>query len=810
MTTTSTPIRTDPTRSGAVWVTGTGAFLLLAAAAVFTAVRWDDIPAPAKLAALGLATGGFLLTGRRLTPTLPATGATLFHLGTFLVPIDVAALGVYAEHSWPTLLLEQGLAATVTFAWAATVERSVVLRWAWGAAVVVLACGIGATTPAPPVVVLAACAAVAAARRAHLPALAWAAVVGLAPVATLVDRELTVGSGTFERLGLAPGDRAWVAALAAIVAAATIGVIAQRRNQVDLALAAAVVGLAGVASAWFGGDPGTGSTAVALAATFVIVELVALALRDDPFWQPPSAVLTGVAEWAAAGGLGLIALTVVPAQIWSHTDRPLAAAAALLALGWILADGRHGEAGLGWGTSAVSVSALASVSLATGSEVGLAGALAIVAGAAVLADRRDATLVAAVAACSAPLVAWGHPMAAVAGLLGAFAVGECAVRRSRDVAVAPRTPRMVEDAAQGLTLLALVPIGLGMLATVSHTDHGVVTLVAGAVASTLLAAWIDRGLPAAGLPLGTLARAGSAAVLAGTAGFSPSQVAIVGTAVAALSLGDALRLRQPVVALGASLALPVALGAFVRSNGMSLPQTGVALTVGAVVLAGLGSLLGRTWLIPTGVAVALSLIGGLALAQAEPVALAHAVLITGAVGLAGGTVLGRADLQLAAAGVATYGFWMRLGAEHVVAAEPYLVPVVAVLVIAGARGLARGTASSWVAFGPAIALLGGAAFVERIGGGAGWHAVVAGATGVVAVAVGGERRLAGPLVLGTALLVALVGYESLAITAGLPTWTWLAFGGSTLLGAGVAMERHEVGPLETGRRLVDVVAERYR
>lgn len=47
-------------------------------------------------------------------------------------------------------------------------------------------------------------------------------------------------------------------------------------------------------------------------------------------------------------------------------------------------------------------------------------------------------------------------------------------------------------------------------------------------------------------------------------------------------------------------------------------------------------------------------------------------------------------------------------------------------------------------------------------------------------------------------------------TAGVPTWAWLAAGGTLLVGAGLAMERHELGPVETGRRLVDVVQERCR
>jgi hypothetical protein len=38
---------------------------------------------------------------------------------------------------------------------------------------------------------------------------------------------------------------------------------------------------------------------------------------------------------------------------------------------------------------------------------------------------------------------------------------------------------------------------------------------------------------------------------------------------------------------------------------------------------------------------------------------------------------------------------------------------------------------------------------------------------------------------------------------------WLAAGGASLLAAAVAMERHGVGPVESGRRLVDVVNERF-
>ncbi len=99
--------------------------------------------------------------------------------------------------------------------------------------------------------------------------------------------------------------------------------------------------------------------------------------------------------------------------------------------------------------------------------------------------------------------------------------------------------------------------------------------------------------------------------------------------------------------------------------------------------------------------------------------------------------------------------------------------------------------------------------LERLAGGAGWHALVAGALGTAAVAVGGGRRLAGPMVAGTGLLVTVTVHESLGALAGVPTWAWLTLGGSVLLAIGVALERSDTSPVEAGRRIVDVVGERF-
>ena len=160
------------------------------------------------------------------------------------------------------------------------------------------------------------------------------------------------------------------------------------------------------------------------------------------------------------------------------------------------------------------------------------------------------------------------------------------------------------------------------------------------------------------------------------------------------------------------------------------------------------------------------------------------------------------------------GIMVHLVHGDVTALEAYAAPVAAQLLVFGWQVragylLGGGEVGSWCAYGPAVGLLGGSAFAERLAGGAGWHALVAGSVGVVAVAGGGWRRLAGPLMVGTALVVAVTVVESLPALAGVPTWGWLATGGTFLVLVGLALERTETSPADAGRRLVDVIGERF-
>src|SRR5258705_5106562 len=141
---------TTTNRTGAVWVAGTGAFLLLAATAFFVAVRWDDLPDAAKLGVVGALTGACLLGGRALARTLPATGDVLFHLGALLIPVDVAAISVRLQLGWRGLLLAEGLAAGGAPTALAPPPHPVVLPSVAAARPVAGAAGNPPLTPPPP------------------------------------------------------------------------------------------------------------------------------------------------------------------------------------------------------------------------------------------------------------------------------------------------------------------------------------------------------------------------------------------------------------------------------------------------------------------------------------------------------------------------------------------------------------------------------------------------------------------------------------------------------------------------------------
>ncbi|HUP86340.1 MAG TPA: DUF2157 domain-containing protein [Acidimicrobiales bacterium] len=818
----------DGSRAGATWVAATGAFLLVAAAAVFIAVRWDTLPEPAKLALVGALTGAFLVGGRALRRTLPATGEVLFHLGAFLLPVDVAGLCVRANVGWRNLVLAEGIAGVAALGTLGTTTGSVVLATAAASSVVVLAVGVAATTILPAPLVLAGAALAAHLARRRREAIAWATIAGVAPVlaagvgntlAALSRRDL--GGGTLAELGLAGGGTAAAVALASgIVCAAVLAREAHERKDLGLVAIAATSLVCGASTAWVSADPSTDVGLLTAPAVFVALELVALAVVRDAFWRRPArwVATTGEVIAALAAPVTLAYVLIAPAVeegIDLFGDNPPwepepvgATALGLLAAGWLLA---------GWRRQSPKPSIVEAVRAA-------------------VAD--DRTVVFAFLAAVAGVVVGSASTAVIAAALIAAAVGLAATRgalaTSLAIAAAGWAPVVLAPTHEALVLpVGLVAAAALAHATRRHTSAAVIVPIAaasvtiavsaslfgrhhygttGALLAAVVSAWLIALVVERPSTIAAhLVRVSWLVVTAATVAATPGEALPVLLATTALSLFDAARTDDSRVACAAALTGPGAIFAASALADVTQAESGVVLAGAAAVLYGFAALTPASWRLPLLSAAATSISVGLVLSSTDTPRFAEAIVVTGGVLIAGGVTLRNAVLAHAGAVVATFGIAVHLSFDGVTATEPFLLPVALQLLVIGAQ-LRRGdkdVPSSWMAFGPSIVLLGGAALAERLADGAPWHALVAGAVGVVAVAAGGWRRLAGPLLLGTALLTTVTVVETLHTLAGVPTWAWLAAGGTTLLLVGVGLERSATSPSEAGRRLVDVVAERF-
>ena len=151
-----------------------------------------------------------------------------------------------------------------------------------------------------------------------------------------------------------------------------------------------------------------------------------------------------------------------------------------------------------------------------------------------------------------------------------------------------------------------------------------------------------------------------------------------------------------------------------------------------------------------------------------PVLVSVAVVILGAQVALEGLVRSRRGLTRAGAGVAAVGaisMWWTTGADdavlgwlapHGVTSGDLAVAAVSVLLLAaGAYAGRTRSLSSWATAGPGVGLLALWLLDAQLTRDVGWSVPLALGVGIVAVAVGGWRRMAAPLVIGTAT----IGYD---------------------------------------------------
>ncbi len=802
------PPEREARRAAVLWVAAVGASMLAAAAALFVAVRWNDLSPTGKLAVMVSVTAVFLVTGETLRKSLPATGNVPFHLGALLIPVDIGALNLRFGLSWQELLLVEGSVCTLLFGGLAYVGRSKLLSAASALGVVATAFGIGATTPVPAPVALAAAAfALACVQPPSRVAHGWAFTAGLMPLLVLTLHACDAAPRELLDLGLGAADEPLFAIATGLLSAFVLGRAAHIRKDIALAGLAIAALAANGATAWVSAALPREADLIGPAAAFVVLQAVAIAVVRDEFWGRFGRWLANGAELIAAIITAQLVMFVATAPFAesgvfgtdvSRPNRALGGAFVMLALGWVVSMVRHyvqSDDAMLWrlGAIAASVCAIAGVQAGTASASAIAVVM-VMAAAGLIASRHPLTdAAAALALFYAPLTAHDHPLTAFLCAVGGAALLTVAAR------LAATDGRSLRPT--WLTIVAVSKLAIASAFASQLVDPRLTPLIFVLGCLGIAAALDDVDRRAS-----FVARIGSVGILfIGFVGWTPAEKLMTAVPLLVLLAVDAVRLSDKRIAIIAVAPLQFVVAHVALASGLDIADTGFVLCVAGVVWAGLSEVAGGKWRLPLEVATGAGLGLGLMLSAGDAVTFGASLFVAGSVILAGAVLRGPVVLAHAGGVAMILGVWTELGAFHVSEVEAYAAPVALHLLISGLYERSQQRVSSWSVYAPAIAIIGASALIERMTGGSGWHAVIAGAVGVVAVVAGGSRRLAGPIVIGTVQLAVITIYESLAVAATIPTWAWLAVAGSALVSTAVVLERTDTSPIEAGRRVVDVL-----
>ena len=795
------PIR--PPRPVAAWLAIAGSAMLLVAAIVVVASQWNLIPQAIRFSGLLAAVVMIAALGEQIRGTAPTTAAVIAHLvPAIAVTVGIAA-GSTLDLPWPTcIVIGGGLGAVVTEVqkrrWMA--PRMAIIA---GFALVLAMSGLADVFKFPAPILVAGLGLIALAARRTLESFVIASVAALSPVlATLTT--VKYGEGTMRRIGAAGPVVAWSAPIAGVVVAIIFAIFAHRRRSSGLAFIAVgslvVNVVAGMAVA-----AAPASIWVCLPALLIIVIEVVAATKTETIWR----------DLAAAGSHFLtivfiaVALASAPYAIFATIVKAFdpstwVVAAALTALACGIAGWRQ----IG------KLARFADICLAAAAGSVVFDGLAL-----------------GLAPLSVAIIA--------AALLAALLIGEVLVGRSLNLvftaracavytagmamrALAPPNDLAGHFAAADITRLAVIVLS-GLFLTLIVCRHGtantleipfVIAITAGLTASAVPAGNVHSSYLAGTIVLALL---GAVAMRLRPALTYPIVVLTVASATAQMSPD-----WQPVAALGISAGLT-----FIRRNHNQLrfawsPQIVIAAFVAAaaigassaalasfMIVAAVG-LTGISFVTPQLTAMDSAALSATTLAtltvlptSVHPAIFSLLALLIGAQGVVYGLARRHRDLALVGAAFALIGsfsLWFTSGANRatlitlkrydITGVDFSVVLVAALLVLTGVALRRWQGLSSWLAYGPGLALIASWTLVVQTQRHADWATMLGLAVAVLAMSVGGWRRLGAPLLIGTASLIATTGVASGSQLASLPGWSWMVVGGVALLTIAALIERH--------------------
>ncbi|MYU31897.1 hypothetical protein GTW52_01945 [Streptomyces sp. SID8358] len=727
---------------------GLGGLLLAVAAIAFTLFSWGEMGIAGRSAVLTAVTAGALvapapLLGRRLSSTAEALAA----VALVLTVLDAYALHAAVLPDTDGLGFAAASSAVLAVAWAAyglglgrlrlPLPAAVVagqfplVLWAWYADGAAVAFGWALLVTAAADVAVASWGGRLAVRVA-----AWSGAAVTGSVALLIGLVTSLSAG---------GAVAAVGPGALLLAGAVVALSAGWRAPREWAVTGGVVAggsaVAGVGGVLRTGVPWSWAVVVYLlcgAALSAVVRLRAV----------PRPVVRGVvgASVAVTGAAVLVVLPVVAAvlfgpaslvtDVWSGAPEGVRGA--------VGASVRWPDAGPAPVVLLVSAALLGAAYAARGRAGGPRTGWWAAAGCGALGLGWAGAVVLPV------VVDASYAVAVVMGLLLVAGLSEVAVRRAPDA---------VAWTALGCALVGAVGTGLPALAAepATHAVFGaLVVLFAGVAVRSRVAA--VRSVAAVASVLCALVVAGA---VGASLGWSAPRAAVAVLVVPAVTVGLGLRLRAAAPTLSPSppLSRPLSLS-------LSLEIAGA---FGALVAVGLS--------VPDApyLALVLGLCGVLAAATAlRPER--------------------RPGAGYLAAGLFVAATWVRLGASGVADPETYTLPVSVVACGVGfLRRRGDPEASSWVAYGPGLAVTLLPSLVTAWPDPHWARPLLLGVAALVVTLVGARRRLQAPLVLGGSVL-ALDALHELAphvaqVLDALPRWAFPALAGLLLLALGATYEQ---------------------
>lgn len=794
-----------PQLSAAGWLAATGASLLLVASIIVVAGNWQSIDPIVRFSGLVAALFAVYFcaeAGRRRYPSTSTALATL--AGCLTAPVGIAAAATL-EQPWPVCVLVGGIAALVATEVQARRWTVPTLHAATVVAFGLAAVGLSALSSVPVAVIGAVGALVALLLGAERRAVALGVTVGVSPwLVALSDGG--IGTGTLAILGITGAGVAWSAPVSCGLAALVIAIVAHRRQNAPLAQTALAVLGSGVVAGLVGAEAGAALWWSAPAIVLLAAEAVA-AGRSSAVWSD----LARRIATPAGMGVAYAALTTPYLALVARGDT---SADAVTADRWYIPLG-------------LSAVALVASAVGTGRT------------------RPTITVVAAVAAGVAALATVGLPLWLVAaGAAVGWIVATVATPWSAwDATTATCASWIlviawIVDVPQSSGwLAAVVASGLAVIVACSmvvRNDEGFRTIVAAGfvgLVSTVIAdslaspiatpgdvgTIVFLGLIAAGVTLRAdrsfwpLVTAGTIAIRTiGDGAITWYDVAVAALFAAAV----AGSVRNP-RGLQAHVATAVATGTValaMAAAGVDAGTATVAASLAGVALTGL-SAIDRRLVTAQTAGITAATIAVLASAESSPVFASIAFAVLGAQ-LAYAGALTRTKLAalpgVALATTGTLSLWWTTGtnAWMIGAIAPYgadgtdvaLAATVTVLLAAGWLVRRRTAMTTWLAYSPGLGMAGAWLVASQLEPGTDWATFGALIVGIVALGIGGFRRLGAPLVLGTAMVVATIVVSAGPRLTSAPTWAWIATGGIGLLVVAALIERSERPLLPIGRK----------